>query len=261
MLPFLEDDLLKNNSGKVFHGFFGREGGVSSGIYESLNCGPGTDDDPDHVKENRARVAGEAGVKPENLLSLHQVHGDVCLVLDEPFSMQERPKADAFVTIKPGIALSILTADCAPVLFYGESVIGPVIGAAHAGWRGAFHGVLESTVSEMEKLGVPKEKILACIGPCISQSSYEVSSAFADPFITQDPHNEHFFKDGRSPEYLHFDLPGYCAKRLATAGIQKVSITGVDTYTAKDTFFSYRRATHEKAPDYGRQISVIAIKE
>ncbi len=257
---FLKNDNFIPAYSGVFHGFFGRRGGVSEGIYQSLNCGPGTDDDPENVRENRRLVAEDAGVGADRLLSLYQVHGDLCLAIDGPFTPQERPRADAMVTTRPGIGLGILTADCAPVLFYGRTADGPVVGAAHAGWTGAFQGILDSTVEKLQELGAERESIRAIIGPCIAPSSYEVTSAFADPFLTNDPRNGHFFKPGTDSEHLYFDLPGYCAKRLASAGVRNVIITGEDTYANKENYFSYRRSTHENAPDYGRQISVIAIR-
>lgn len=249
--PFSDD--------RIFHGFFTREGGVSEGLFASLNCGPGSGDDPEKVRENRARVARAAGVSPDKLLSLYQVHGNECLVVDRPFG-EERPKADALATKTPGLALGILTADCAPVLLRGETEDGaPVVGAAHAGWGGAFRGVLESTVFRMEALGARRESLCAVIGPCIDVSSYEVTEAFPDPFLEQDHTNAHFFRPGRREGHCQFDLAGYCAKKLASAGVRKVFMTDMDTCSRKDEFFSYRRTTHEGGQDYGRQISVIAI--
>jgi hypothetical protein len=259
MIPFQQCIDWEDDSDSVFQGFFGRGGGVSTGIYESLNCGPGTDDDPGNVAENRRRVAEAAGVKPENLLSLYQVHGNKCLVIDEPFSLDNRPQADAMVTDKKGIALSILTADCTPVLLQGKSPGGPVIGAAHAGWGGALKGVLEATVGEMEKLGAGRKSITASIGPCIDAGSYEVQDEFAEPFIAQDESNRDFFIPGRKG-HLQFDLSACCIKRLADAGVGKIFLTGIDTYKNEREYFSYRRSVHNNDPDYGRQISVIAIR-
>ena len=240
----------------VRHGFFGRAGGASGGIYAGLNCGLGSTDNPAHVRANREAVAALMGVEAGNVLSLYQVHGDVCLKVKEPH--KEREKADAHVTDVPGLAISILTADCAPVLFYGQNEKGPVIGAAHAGWKGALGGVLDSTVYAMEEYGVKAKDIKAAIGPCISKRSYEVGQDFAAPFLDEDPENERFFMSGEAGK-LMFDLPGYCAARLYNCGLTNVAIIGIDTYANERDYFSFRRATHRKEPDYGRQISVIVI--
>lgn len=242
----------------IAHGFFGRAGGVSGGIYGGLNCGVGSSDVPADVKANRAKVAAELGVSAENILSLYQVHGDLCLKVSQPH--KDRPQADAQVTDVPGLAISVLTADCAPVLFHGKKGDGsPVIGAAHAGWKGALGGILESTVYKMEEYGVKAETIRAAIGPCIGKRSYEVSEDFAKPFLSQDPEAERFFMSAAKEGHLMFDLPGYCAARLYECGVTKVTITGADTFTREQDYYSFRRATHHKEPDYGRQISVIAI--
>lgn len=242
----------------VAHGFFGRRGGVSSGLYESLNCGAGTKDDPANVAANRARVANALGVKPENLLSLYQVHGATCLSVKEAY--QGRPEADALATDIPGLALGILSADCAPVLFYGRKENGaPVIGAAHAGWGGALKGVLESTLLEMKKLGAVEAK--AAIGPCIGKASYEVKQDFAQPFLKEDEESERFFASARKEGHLMFDLSGYCAFRLARAGLRDVTLLDKDTYAHEADYFSFRRTTHRKEADYGRQISAILIGE
>jgi YfiH family protein len=251
---FVPDDV------PVFHGFFGRQGGVSTGIYSALNCGPGSDDNPADVKENRRRVAEAAGCTPHNLLSLYQVHGDECVTVDKPYDPQARPEADAYVTDQAGIALGILTADCTPILFYGLKGSGePVIGAAHAGWGGALKGISQSTVEAMEKLGAVRETIVACIGPCISQESYEVSQGFEVPFLAEDPANEKFFDEAKREGHLMFDLAGYNAFKLYKLGLRKVLIKGLDTFFNEEDFFSYRRTTHRKERDYGRQISVIKI--
>ncbi len=244
----------------VAHGFFGRQGGVSSGVYEGLNCGPGSGDDPAKVSANREKVAKALGADPEKLLSLYQVHGDACLSVTAPWS--ERPKADAQVTDVPGLALSILTADCAPVLFYGRKPDGsPVIGAAHAGWKGALYGALDSTVAAMGKYGVKPADIRAAIGPSIDKRSYEVGAEFMEEFLKAGPENEKFFMETQKDAHYLFDLGGYCANRLYGLGLTKVFITGPDTYTAERDYFSYRRTTHRKEKDYGRQISAIMIKE
>jgi YfiH family protein len=251
-------------AGKAAHGFFGRQGGVSGGMYVGLNCGIGSNDDPDHVRANRAAVAEAMGIAPNDLCGVYQVHGSRCIRIGPPHPHPlpggEREKADAQVTDLPGVALSILTADCAPVLFYGEADGRPVIGAAHAGWRGAIGGVLEATVYRMEEYGVKAGDIRAAIGPCIGKRSYEVDDAFAAPFMAEDPENERFFMGASRPGHLMFDLPGYCARRLYDCGVSQVTISGVDTYAREEDYFSYRRTTHRKEPDYGRQISVIVIR-
>ena len=245
----------------IAHGFFGRRGGVSEGLYESLNCGLGTWDNPEAVIENRARVARVIGTTPDKLISLKQVHSPTCVYVNQPWDVDNRPEADAFVTDVPGLALGILTADCGPVLFYGEKHDGsPVVAAAHAGWGGALKGVLESTVREMARYGAALDGIHASIGPCIGAASYEVQMDFIGNFLNQDPENERFFKSGNGDRY-YFDLSGYIAWRLALAGVRHVSIGGQDTYAGEDYWFSYRRATHRAEGDYGRQISVIMIRE
>lgn len=259
MVDFLKDNNFIPEEKPVAHGFFGRNGGVSHGVYASLNCGIGSNDVPNDVIENRMRVANALGAK--NLLSVKQVHGRICHYVRKAWDINERPEGDAFITDVPGLALGILTADCGPVLFYGERDGGaPVIGAAHAGWGGALNGILEETLAGMMAQGVKQDTICASIGPCIGPKSYEVQDGFANPFIAQDQGNEHFFKSGPRDGHLMFDLPGYIASRLALAGVSRVSITGVDTYSAEDEYFSYRRATHKGEQDYGRQISALVIR-
>lgn len=258
-IPFFESAEFAKVASGIAHGFFGRQGGVSDGLYASLNCGRGSDDDPAYVQVNLDRVATQIGVSSKNLLTMYQVHGSECLYVDEPWSLDNRPQVDALATDKAGIALGVLTADCAPVLFYGQKNDGaPVIGAAHAGWKGAIGGALDSTVAKMKVLGA--EDIKACIGPCIAQSSYEVSKDFYIPFEKEDPENERFFMGSKNDGHLMFDLAGYCASRLARLGLKHVYIKDLDTYFNEEDFFSYRRTTHRKESDYGRQISVIAIK-
>lgn len=250
-----------NAASPVFHGFFGRQGGVSKDVYNGLNCGRGSDDAPENVKANLAAIAAKIGVKPDHILTLHQVHGKECAVARDIWDIENRPQADASVTDRAGIALGILTADCAPVLFQGKKVDGsPVIGAAHAGWKGAIGGTLDSTVEAMIALGALKESIKACIGPCIAQVSYEVTEDFFAPFEAEDPDNERFFMAAQRAGHLMFDLAGYCANRLAKAGLKNVYIKDLDTYFNEEDFFSYRRATHRAEKDYGRQISLIFIK-
>lgn len=251
-----------NEASPVFHGFFGRKGGVSKGVYNALNCGPGSEDAKEAVTENLAIVGREIALPLAQILTLHQTHSADCLRVEEAWPVEKRPKADAHVTDKPGVALGILTADCAPVLFYGVKESGdPVVGAAHAGWKGAIGGVLEATLAQMEALGAVIERIRACIGPCIGQASYEVDQGFMQRFLEDDPENERFFTEARRADHFMFDLAGYCAARLGACGLENVVIKDLDTYFNEEDFFSYRRATHREEKDYGRQISLIYIKE
>lgn len=247
----------------VSHGFFGRVGGVSEGLYESLNCGLGTADRPEDVIENRARVVDAltcGAPKRPPLVTLRQVHSAKCVRMTEAFADDERPEADAMVTDESGLVLGILTADCVPVLFHGEKEDGmPVIGAAHAGWGGALHGVLESTVAEMLALGAMPDSLKAVIGPCIRQESYEVQDSFMDDFLARDQADKRFFKAGARKGHKQFDLPGYVAHRLNQAGVAAVHDIGLDTYPPENGFFSYRRETHRKEGAGGRHISAIMI--
>ncbi len=253
----------KQHSENVDHGFFTRLGGASIGEVSSLNCGFGSQDDPEKIQANRSYVATEMGVDPHNLCSTYQVHGAEVVQVQTPWDSrnENRPKADAMITDQKGIALGILTGDCTPVLFYGEKECGsPVVGAAHAGWRGALSGVLENTTSAMIKLGVSPEAIKACIGPCIAKQSYEVQEDFVLPFLKESDESERFFAGASKTGHLIFDLAGYCAWRLYRGGVKDVSILDKDTYQNKTEFYSYRRSTHREEADYGRQISVITIK-
>ncbi len=250
-LEILTHDLLA----PVRHGFFTRRGGASSGIYAGLNCGPGSSDQSEAVSVNRGRVAEAMRVAPARMLSLHQVHSaDVVIATDEGWS--ERPRADAAVTNTPGIALTVLTADCAPVLF-ADSEAG-VIGAAHAGWRGALDGIVEATLSAMEGIGARREAITAAVGPAISQRSYEVGEEFFERFLDESPDHARFFVNGIDDRYL-FDLPGFVLARLRQGGVAEAGWIGACTYSDPDRFFSYRRCTHSGEPDYGRLISAIAL--
>jgi YfiH family protein len=240
------------------HGFFTRMGGVSGGIYQSLNCGLKTDDKPANVHANRAKAAGALDLSPEQLVIAKQVHGIKTVQVKKPWSHEHAPEADAIVTAERGIGLGILTADCAPVLFAAKKE--RIIGAAHAGWRGAVGGILESTVEEMKKMGAKAENIEAAIGPCIGPNSYEVKNDFRDPFLAQDSSNEVFFKPSPRPGHLLFDLPGYVAGRLHLLGIKKVYDVRQDTLTGGSTFFSNRRAFLKSEKGFGLQLSVIAIK-
>jgi YfiH family protein len=228
---------------------------VSRGLYDSLNCGPGSQDDPAAVAENRARVAARLGVAPEGLLSLHQIHSPTVVVATGPWPA-ERPRADAAVTATPGVAVGALAADCAPVLF--ADVEGGVVGAAHAGWRGALDGVLEATVAAMEGLGARPDRIAAVVGPCISQPAYEVGPEFVERFLDDDPEHARFFAGGRG-DRAQFDLPGFCLARLRAAGVGRAEWIGRCTFADPDRFFSYRRTNHAGEPDYGRQIAAIRL--
>lgn len=243
----------------VFEKFFTREGGVSEGIYEGLNCGPGSNDDPAAVEEKLRRACAELGCDEDRLLLLHQIHSSTCLVAQDTWTTSERPQADAMVTDQHALAIGVLTADCTPVLFKGTKSDGtPVIGAAHAGWKGALGGVLDNTVKAMEELG--GTEIEAMIGPCISQVSYEVQEQFAEPFLERDDVAEKFFMSGKREGHLQFDIAGYCAFRLAQLGIKKVDILDHDTYAMEKLYYSYRRTTHRGESDYGRQLSAIIIR-
>lgn len=236
------------------HGFLGRTGGVSTGLYASLNVGLGSSDDQAHVRENRVRALN-AVAPGAQLVSLHQVHS-ARAVLAGDWHDKDRPEADALVTDRPGVAIGVLTADCAPLLF--EDVEAGVVGAAHAGWKGAFTGVIEATVALMETLGAQRNRIAAAVGPCIARRSYEVDDGFRRRFEEADPENGGFFIDGR-PGHHFFDLEGYCLGRLSAAGITRAEGLGADTRADEARFFSYRRTTLAGERDYGRQISLIAL--
>jgi len=249
-LEILTSDLLS----PIRHGFFTRRGGASSGIFSGLNCGIGSSDQTEAVKLNRARVAQAMQVEPLALVAVHQVHSPDVVTISRPTT--ERPKADAMVTNVPGIALSILTADCQPVLFSDPQ--SGVIGVAHAGWRGTMDGVLEATLDAMEALGSDRADTCAVIGPTISQRAYEVGAEFFDDFMLQDTGNARFFANGEGGKYL-FDLPGLGLQKLRQAGIGNAEWTRHCTYNDPDRFYSYRRSTHAKEADYGRLISCIGL--
>jgi YfiH family protein len=239
----------------ALHGFLGRAGGVSQGLVAGLNVGLGSGDDPALVAENRRRAA--AAVAPgARLVTVYQVHGAECVTVAEPWPDEARPHADALVTDRPGLLLGILTADCAPVLLADQEA--GVIGAAHAGWKGAFGGVTDATVAAMERLGARRERIAAAVGPCIAAASYEVDEGFHARFVAEDAANARFFAAG-APEHWQFDLEGYVAHRLRSAGVAQVDPLALDTYADPQRFFSFRRATHRQAPSYGRQIALIAL--
>ena len=242
----------------IRHAFFTREGGVSEGLYAGLNAGVGSNDDPARVAENRARMARAVGVTPERLLTAYQIHSPEVVVAERPWPADARPRADAIVTRLPSLAIGVSTADCGPVLFADPQA--RVIGAAHAGWRGALAGVLEATIAAMERLGAERGRIIAALGPMISQRNYEVGQELVEQFTKADADNARFFAPGR-PGHAQFDLPGFIAARLGAAGIGQVENLGVCTYADPKLFYSFRRATHRAEPDYGRHVNAIALSE
>jgi len=252
---FLADELADLPG--IAHGFFTRRGGVSEGIYASLNCGPGSRDSPAYVRENRARVAQHLGTTASRLVSAHQVHGTTALIVEEPWPIERRPKADALVTAARGVAVGVLTADCAPVLL-AEPRAG-IVAAAHAGWRGALAGVIEAAVSAMEGLGAARPQIRATVGPCIGQGPYEVGPEFEADFRRQDAASAHFFVRRGAGVRPHFDLPGYVVHRLRCAGIMDAAAVAACCYTLEEDFFSYRRSRVRGEADFGRQISAIVL--
>jgi YfiH family protein len=238
----------------VAHGFFTRAGGVSEGTYAALNCGLGSQDDPNAVRENRARVAAHLGAG--SLITAHQVHGTLAVVAEEAWAQDARPKADAIVTTRRGLAVGVLTADCAPVLFAdGEA---GVVAAAHAGWRGALSGILESTIAAMERLGASRRRIGAAVGPCIGQEAYQVGPEFEQAFLQEDQGNARFFVRPEPGARPHFDLAAYAWHRLERAGVAANQISKC-TFADTAAFFSYRRSRALGEPDYGRQISAIVL--
>ncbi len=237
------------------HGFFGRQGGVSTGELASLNTGIGSGDDPAAIAENRRRVA-EAVLPGAALVGVYQVHGRDCVAVDAPWDDAHRPHADALVTDRPGILLGILTADCVPVLLADPDA--GVVGAVHAGWKGAHAGVTDATVAAMLGKGARAAAITAAIGPCIATASYEVDMGFIDRFVAEDAANDRFFHAGR-PGHAHFDIAAYVAARLAAVGVTRIEIIGDDTCALEDDYFSYRRSCHAQENGYGRQLSVIGI--
>jgi polyphenol oxidase len=240
----------------VRHGWFGRGGGVSDGVYGSLNAGPGSNDAPARIAENRARIARAIGAEPDRLLSPFQIHSADIVTVGSPFS-GDRPRADGIVTATPGLAIGVLTADCGPVLFCDPQAC--VVGAAHAGWQGAVGGVLENAIAAMEALGADRSRIVAALGPTISQPNYEVGTDFLARIIERDETAAPFFKQGKASDKRQFDLPGYVLMRLTKAGV-RAQWTGDCTYAAPQTFFSYRRTTHAGETDYGRQMSAIMLE-
>ncbi len=247
-----------NEVNRIRHGFFTREGGVSQGLYASLNCGPGSADDPQAVAENRARAMAMLDLPAAALVTVFQCHTPEVVVVERPFAPGQAPKADAMVTTRPGLALGILTADCAPVLLADRR--NGVVGAAHAGWRGAVAGVLDRTLEAMAELGADRRGVVAAIGPCIGQRSYEVGGEFPAPFLAEDAGNADFFAPAARPDHHLFDLPGYVGRRLARLGVQDVTRVPADTCRDEARFFSYRRTTLRHDSDYGRQLSAIVLE-
>lgn len=243
---------------KVRHGFFTRHGGVSEGIYATLNCALRSKDDPAHVRENRLRVAHAVGVEPDHFVSGFQVHGCAVATVYQPWSTASRPEVDALVTKKKGVALGVTIADCAPLLFADEEA--GVIGVAHAGWKGALAGIAEAAVEGMENLGAERARIVAAVGPCIGPDSYEVGPEFRDKFLAKDPANARFFKDGTRADHPLFDLPGYVEARLTAMGLAAVEVAGIDTRPDGSDFFSYRRACLNEEPAFGHNIAAIALE-
>jgi polyphenol oxidase len=242
---------------RIAHAFFTRRGGVSSGLYASLNGGVGSRDEATAVAENRARMAAAIGVSRDRLLAPFQIHSPDARAVDRPWPAAERPRCDALVTATGGLGLAVTGADCG-ILLFADARAG-VIGAAHAGWKGALSGVIEATVSAMERLGARRGGIAAALGPTIRQPSYEVGPELIARFIAAEPASARFFTPSRRPSHALFDLPGYIASRLQGAGVEAFEDIGCDTYADEARFFSYRRATHRGEADYGRLVAAVAL--
>jgi polyphenol oxidase len=243
----------------VRHAFFTRSGGVSAGVYASLNGGVGSNDRPENVAENRARMAAILGVNPDRLLTAYQIHSPDVVVADKPWTRENRPRADAIVTQVPRLAIGVSTADCGPLLLADTDA--GVIGAAHAGWRGALTGVIEATIVAMERIGADRNKISAALGPTIRQANYEVGPEFVQRFLSEDPANARYFAPAQRPQHAMFDLPGYIGDRVRRAGITQFEDLGLCTYAEPERFFSYRRTTRSGEADYGRHVNAIALAE
>lgn len=253
-MRFFTSDAL--SGADITHGFFTKQGGVSKGIYASLNCGPGSKDERANVLENRRRVAEALGAVEAPLVTCYQVHGAEAVTVREPWAQEDAPQADGMVTDRPGIVLGILTADCAPVLFADKEA--GIIGAAHAGWKGAHRGIVASTVEAMLAIGAKRERILAAIGPCIAQDSYEVGDDLRDALLAESAANAQFFLPNDAGRW-QFSLAAYVSGKLASAGVERINLLAKDTFSGKDAFFSYRRTTKAGEPDYGRHISAIML--
>lgn len=257
LIPTIQDRTLSSAAG-LRHAFFTRDGGVSQGLYQTLNCGFGSDDDPDHVTENRRRAAHTLNVDPDRLITPYQIHSADVATVETPWDRSDAPKVDGMVTDRPGIALGILTADCAPVLFAdGEA---GVIGACHAGWRGALDGITSETITAMEILGARRDHIAAAIGPCIAQTSYQVGPEFQSAFVDSDPTNQVYFMPDEEGRH-RFDLAGYLLARLKDDGVANPHWIGRDNCTEDDRLFSYRRSTLAGEADFGRGLSAIVLAE
>jgi YfiH family protein len=241
----------------IRHGFFTRQGGVSGGLYASLNGGVGSKDNTEHVAENRARMAAAVGVTPDRFVTAYQIHSPHVVVVETPWTAETRPRADAIVTRMRALAIGISTADCGPVLLADPKA--RVIGAAHAGWRGALTGVVEATIEAMERLGARRGEIRAALGPMIRQQNYEVGTDLMERFGTEDPASSRFFAPATREGHAMFDLPGYIDSRLTRAGIRYVEDLGHCTYADPERFFSFRRTTHRGEADYGRHVNAIAL--
>jgi polyphenol oxidase len=243
--------------GDAIHAFFTRQGGVSQGVYASLNGGVGSQDDPASVAENRARMARALGVAPKNFLVPYQIHSADALAVSAPWETDARPRCDGLVTATPGLALGVTGADCGVLLFSDASA--GVIGAAHSGWKGALTGMVEALVAAMEKLGARRININVALGPTIAQASYEVGPEFFARFEAEDESFAGFFAPSGRPGHFLFDLPGFIAMRAERAGVGRFENLDLDTYTDEERFFSYRRTTHRGEPDYGRLVAAIAL--
>ena len=243
----------------IRHAFFTRSGGVSPGVYSSLNGGVGSSDRPENVAENRARMAAILGVAPDRLITAYQIHSPDVVVAEEPWTRETRPRADAIVTRVPRLAIGVSTADCGPLLLADSEA--RVVGAAHAGWRGALTGVIEETIAAMERLGANRNAITAALGPTIRQPNYEVGPEFVERFVAAEPANVRFFTPAQKSEHAMFDLAGYIGARVQRAGIAQFEDLGLCTYAEPERFFSYRRTTRNGEPDYGRHINAIALVE
>ncbi|APG63605.1 polyphenol oxidase [Sphingorhabdus lutea] len=247
--------LLTAQGPQIAHGFLGRKGGVSTGEYQSLNIGIGSSDNPDNIAKNR-QIARDAILPTAKIAGLYQIHSANCITIDAQYDVSQRPQGDALVTNRTDILLSILTADCVPILACDAKK--GIIGGAHAGWKGAIGGVCQNMIAAMIALGAQQDNIVAAIGPCIAQKSYEVDAGFYKIFCQADPQNERYFIDGNVGHYM-FDIEGYVAAQLAQAGVKTIECLGIDTYSLPDDYFSYRRATHQLENGYGRQFSMIGL--